>query len=154
MTPSIGKFWSWCCLISIDFPSNSQQNAPFYCISLWLFSCWLAQSPWSFERYSMRRCIVCKRHSLQPPLFFETTTPWPSLPPFLKSLCPLCSAPPSFKVFYTVPPNLTQIPPVLVQLTSLSWFKQISKELIYQFNSLFLSKINFNLLNCFTNRFS
>ena len=28
--PSIGKFWSCCCLSSIDFPSNSKHDAPFH----------------------------------------------------------------------------------------------------------------------------
>ena len=69
-------------------------------------------------------------------------------PPFLKFLfsLPLCSVPPPFKVFQTVPPNLRQIPPALIRLTNLSWFKQISKELTYQFNCCFLSKINSNFL--------
>ena len=49
-------------------------------------------------------------------------------------------------------PTLTQIPAALIRPTNLSWFKQISKGWIYQFNCRFLSKINFNLLNPFTNR--
>ena len=30
---SIGKVWSCCCRVSIDFPSNSQQDLPFHCIA-------------------------------------------------------------------------------------------------------------------------
>ena len=84
---------------------------------------------------------------------------WLSLspPPLLKSLCPV----PSF-LFHslfrysikTVPPTLTQIPPALIWPTNLPWFEQISKVWIYQFNCCFLSKMNFNLLNPFTNRLS
>ena len=78
-------------------------------------------------------------------------------PPFLKFLfsLPLCSVPPPFKVFQTVPPNLRQIPPALIRLTNLSWFKQISKGRIYHFSRHFLTKINFySLLNPFTKRLS
>ena len=56
------------------------------------------------------------------PHLFKAPTPWPSLPSS-------CS-----------------------NQTNLSWFKQISKGRIYQFNCRFLSKINFNILNPFTNR--
>ena len=38
--------------VSIDFPSNSQWDAPFHCI-VYDYSCWLGQSLWSFERCSM-----------------------------------------------------------------------------------------------------
>ena len=63
-------------------------------------------------------------------------------------------APLPFKVFSIVSPKPTQIPPALIWPNNLSWFKQISKGLIYQFNCHFLSKINLNPLNCFTNRLS
>ena len=36
--------------ISIDFPTNFQQDAPFHHIAYWLFSCWLGWSLRSFER--------------------------------------------------------------------------------------------------------
>ena len=39
--------------VSIDFPTNSQQDTPFHRIALWLFSCRLGWSLWSFERCSM-----------------------------------------------------------------------------------------------------
>ena len=65
-------------------------------------------------------------------------------PPFLKFLFPL----PSFLFhsllrYFTVPPTHTQPPPALIRPTNLLWFKQISKELFYQFNCRFLSKFNF-----------
>ena len=76
--------------------------------------------------------------------------------PFLRSMCPHPSFlfHPHFKVFQTVPHTFTQIPPALIWSTNLSWLKQISKGQIYQFNCRFLSAINFNLLNPFTNRLS
>ena len=53
--PSIGKFWSCCCLgfhwLSIKFKTR----CPVSWHSLWLFSCWLGWSSWSFERRSMGR---------------------------------------------------------------------------------------------------
>ena len=93
----------------------------------------------------------------QTPLF-KAPTPFLSLPPthLFKFFVfpPLFSVPPPFKVFQTVPPTLTQIPPAVICSTNISWFKQIAKGQIYQFNCCFLSKINFNLLNPFTNRLS
>ena len=56
--------------------------------------------------------------------------------------CPLFSVSPLFKVS----PTLTQPPPVLICPTNLSWFKQISKGLFYQFNCHFLSKIDFYII--------
>ena len=79
-----------------------------------------------------------------------TTHASTQLPPFASP--PLYSVPPTFKRFQIVPPTLTQIPPVLIQSTNLSWFKKTSKGRIYQLNCHFLSKINLNLLNPFTNR--
>ena len=66
------------------------------------------------------------------------------IPPFLKFLFPL----PSFLFhsllrYFTVPPTHTQPPPALIRPTNLLWFKQILKELFYQFNCRFLSKFNF-----------
>ena len=50
--PPIGKFWS-CCLnfhwLSIKFT----MGCPISLHSLWLFSCWLGWSLWSFERCSI-----------------------------------------------------------------------------------------------------
>ena len=55
--PSIGKFWSCCCLsFHFDFPSNSN-GVPVSWHSVWLFSCWLGPSLWSFERCFMRRYL-------------------------------------------------------------------------------------------------
>ena len=65
---------------------------------------------------------------------------------------PLCSVPPTLRYFRQFPLTLKQIPLALIWPTNLSWFKQISKGQIYQFNCL--SKINVNLLNPFTNRLS
>ena len=51
--PSIGKFWSCCCLgfhwLSITFT----MRWPILLHCLWLFSCWLEWSFWLFERCSM-----------------------------------------------------------------------------------------------------
>ena len=51
--PSIGKFWSCCCLsfhwLSIKFTMGCLVSSH----SLWLFSCWLGSSLWSFERCSI-----------------------------------------------------------------------------------------------------
>ena len=48
--------------VSIDFPSNSERDAPFHPITYpitipRLFSCWLRRSLWSFERCSMERYL-------------------------------------------------------------------------------------------------
>ena len=96
--------------------------------------------------------IVCKWVPVFLPFWSHPCTPWPSLLPYFKIFVspPLFSVPPPFKVFQTVPPTFMQIPPPLIWPTNLSWFKQISKGQIYQFNCRFLSKINFNLLNPFT----
>ena len=66
---------------------------------------------------------------------------------------PLFSFPLPFKVFQTVPSTLTQLPHALTRPNDRLWFKQISKGEFYQFNCCFISKINFNLINPFTNRF-
>ena len=54
--PSIGKFWSYCCLrfhwLSIIFTMGCPVSS--HCL---LFSCWLGWSLWSFERYSMGRYL-------------------------------------------------------------------------------------------------
>ena len=48
--PSIGKFWSGCCL-NFHWPSiKFTAGCPLSSHSFWLFSCWLGQSLWSFER--------------------------------------------------------------------------------------------------------
>ena len=51
---SIGKSWSCCCLsfhwLSIKFTTR----CPISSHSLWLSSCWLVLSSWSFEKCSMR----------------------------------------------------------------------------------------------------
>ena len=76
--------------------------------------------------------------------------------PFLKSLCPLpSSVPPLLRYCRQFPPPM-QIPPALIRPTNLSWwFEQMTNikylRRNYQFNCWFLSKINFNLLNPFTN---
>ena len=99
--------------------------------------------------------IVRKEVPALPPLF-QAPTACPSLPPLLNIFVslPLFTVPPLFKVFQTVPPTLTQIPPTLIRPTNLSWFRYTSKGRIYKSNCGFLSKINFNLLNPFTNRLS
>ena len=64
---------------------------------LWLFSSWLAQTSWSFERCSMGGYVVCKR--VPAPPIFQDTHPLTQLAPLSKIfVCPpLCSAPPPFK---------------------------------------------------------
>ena len=51
--PSIGKFWPCCCLsfnwLFIEFKMECLASLH----SLWLFSYWLRQSSWSFEKCSM-----------------------------------------------------------------------------------------------------
>ena len=79
---------------------------------------------------------------------------YPACPLFKIFVCPsLFSLPSPFKVFQTVPPTLTQPLLVLIWPTNILWFKQISKEQFYRFNCHFLSKMNFNLLNPFANRY-
>ena len=61
--PSIRKFWS-CCLIFHWHSIKFTTECPVSLHSLWLFSCWLGRSSWSFERCSMReylqtRCFCC-----------------------------------------------------------------------------------------------
>ena len=91
-------------------------------------------------------------------LYTQFVRGFPPPPPFSKQplfdpACPtlfkifvsalLFSVAPPFKVFQTVPPTLTQPLTALIRPTNLPWFKQISKERLYQFNCRFLSKINF-----------
>ena len=79
--------------------------------------------------YTYIYIIVHWGAGFQPPSPFLRHSPFdPACPPFFKSLFPLplfCSTP--FQLFQTVPPTLTQPCPALIQLTSLPWFKQISK---------------------------
>ena len=60
---------------------------------------------------------------------FKAPTPWSSLSPLFKILVSLsiCSVPPSFKVFYRVPPTLATPSALIQPPTNLPWFKQISK---------------------------
>ena len=51
--PALGNCDHVIASVSIDVPSNSQQNAPVLSRNLWLFSCWLGWSLWSFEGCSM-----------------------------------------------------------------------------------------------------
>ena len=51
--PSIGKFWSCCCLSFHWLPIKFTMRFPVSLHSLWLFSCWLGRCWWSFERCSM-----------------------------------------------------------------------------------------------------
>ena len=108
------------------------------------------------EKYFNHECIVPKRVSAP---FFKAPTSWPRLPLFLKSLCPFPSVlfHPLLRHFrqpFPPTPDPHANPPALIRPRNLFWFKQISKGRIYQFNCRFLSKINFNLLNSFTNRLS
>ena len=77
-------------------------------------------------------------------------------PPIFKFLCPLPSFPfhPLLRYFRQFTPPSCKSVSQPFWPTNLSWFKQISKGWIYQFNCHFLSKTNFNLLNPFTNRLS
>ena len=92
-------------------------------------------------------------------LLFMTPTPWPSLFPLFKIIVssPIFSIPPPFKVFQTVPPPSPRRPPWFPNPTHqpslhmINEFKQISKGWFYQFTCWYLSKINFNCLNPFTN---
>ena len=51
--PSIGKFWSCCCLSFHWFSIKFTTGCPISSHSLWLFLCWLGWSLSSFERCSM-----------------------------------------------------------------------------------------------------
>ena len=55
---SIGKFWSCCCLRCHWLCSKLKMGSPFSLHSLWLFSCWLGQSSWSFERCSIEGYLL------------------------------------------------------------------------------------------------
>ena len=67
---------------------------------------------------------------------------------------PLFSAPPSFKVFWTVPFTQTQPLPALVRPTNFPCLKQISKGHFTSSTVAFHQKSVFNLLNPLTNRLS
>ena len=108
----------------------------------------------SFSRYN-NFCwlfIDCKGVPAPPPPLCKAPTLWPSLPPpFSKFLYPL-----PYFLFHLLWKYFRQFPhphtnPSCTnptnQPTNLSWFKQISKGWIYQFNCRFLSKINFHLSN-------
>ena len=83
----------------------------------------------------------CKGLQVSP---FKGTQPLTQLVPLFKIVSTsLFSVTPTFKVFYRVPPTLTQPPAALIRPTNLPWFKQISKGWFYQFNCRFLSKMNF-----------
>ena len=47
--PSIGKFWSCCCLSFFWLSVKLKAGCPVSLHSLWLFLCWLEQSFWSLE---------------------------------------------------------------------------------------------------------
>ena len=89
--------------------------------------------------------IVRKGVPASPPSFLRHPSLDPARPPLFKIFVtpPFFSVSPSFKVFSTVPPTLTQLHPALIRPTNLPWFRQISKGWFYQFNCHFLSKINF-----------
>ena len=108
-----------------------------------------------FGRYCVWHYNIVRKGLLAPPPFLSHP-PLDQACPLLKSLCPLSSFlfHPVLRCFRQFPPPSWQNPPVLILPTNLSWFKQISKGQIYHFNCHFLSKINFNLLNPFTNRLS
>ena len=90
------------------------------------------------------------------PLLFKVPTPWPSLPPFFKSLLPLpfFLFHPLLRYFRQFPPPshnpLLPLPNTPTSLYIINRFKQISKRCFYQFNCCFLSNI-FDFLNPFTN---
>ena len=86
------------------------------------------------------------------PPISKTPTPWPSLPPFFKIFVspPLFFVPALFKVFYTVLPTLTQLPPALIRPTNSPWLKQISKGWFTSSTVPFYQKSIVNLLNPFT----
>ena len=90
------------------------------------------------------------------PPFFRHPPLDPVFPPFLKSLFLLSSFlfHPVLRYFRQSPPPSHNPLVSSIQPTNLSWFKQISKSLFYQFNCHFLSKSIFNLLNPFTNSLS
>ena len=135
-----------------------------YCICMYAYFYWCMHNfghlhidtyayffPIIFSKFSkFFLFIVCK---WVPVPLFKAPISWPSLLPLLKIFVapPLFPVPSPFKVFSTVPYTFTQILSALTWPTNRSWFKQISKGQIYQFNCCFLSKINFNLLNPFTN---
>ena len=125
----------------IDFPSNSKHVAPFYCINLWLFSCWLAPCSWSIERCSMGGYTVCKGVSVPFLRHQPLDQPAPLSKIFVSPL--LCSVTLPLKVFYSVPPNLTEISRALIWPTNLLWLKEISRGLICNFNFPFLAILIF-----------
>ena len=49
--PSIGKFWSYCCLSFHWFSVKLKTGCPVSLRNGWLFLCWLGQSSWSFKRF-------------------------------------------------------------------------------------------------------
>ena len=116
-----------------------------------IFSLLFFQNFQSFSKFSKFFLFIVGKWVPAPP--FKAPISWPSLLPLLKIFVapPLFPVPSRFKVFSTVPRTFTQILSALIWPPNCSWFKQISKGQIYQFNCCFLSKINFNLLNPFTN---
>ena len=73
-------------------------------------------------------------------------TPWPSFTPLFKIFVPLPSFlfHPLLRYLRQFPsPSRNQPPTALIWPTYLTWFKQKSKGQFYQFNSRFLSKMNF-----------
>ena len=58
--PSIGKFWSHGCLNFHWLSIKRETECHVSLRSLWLFSCWLGRSPWSFERCSIRGYLFLK----------------------------------------------------------------------------------------------
>ena len=116
-----------------------------------IFSLLFFQNFQSFSKFSKFFLFIVGKWVPAPP--FKVPISWPSLLPLLKIFVapPLFPVPSCFKVFSTVSRTFTQILSALIWPPNCSWFKQISKGQIYQFNCCFLSKINFNLLNPFTN---
>ena len=58
--PSIRKFWSYCCPSFHLLSNKLKKGCPISSHSLWLFSCWLGWSSWSFEGYSMEGEVIFK----------------------------------------------------------------------------------------------
>ena len=55
--PSNGKFWSCSCLSFHWVSIKITMGYPVSLHSLWLFSCWMRWSSWSFERCCMGGCL-------------------------------------------------------------------------------------------------
>ena len=91
-----------------------------------------------YDSWEVLKVVSCAivRKGVPGPLF-KAPTPWLSFSPFLKSLFTLLSFlfHPLLRYFKQSPPTLTQPPTALIRPTNLSWFKQISKEQFYHFNS-------------------